>query len=349
MGIYDNQIRLALDFLVKTQNPDGGWGYKVGGQSFAEPTALALLALFHPDIGAGRLNAPQPYVDAVQKGLTRLRADQHQDGGWGIFKEDQFSGWMTYLATWCFNILLKIPELSALYARPEDTDLRGRARGVILNKQREPKVTQKEWDIYKKLLSIDSNLLGWKWGPNATEAGFVIPTALAMIALTVEDRVIVADSDQIQEGKAYLRDRACAGGGWNVGNPYMYDKQLPPTPDGTAYALLAFAVTLSTSDFGGTQEVWSGVSVLSDFVEETYSDHVLALGLTALRFYPDIGTNNSDRLNRFYIKLLKGTPSQTGKPASKGQALSGGWMDSPHSTALAILALSDNLYFVQPQ
>jgi hypothetical protein len=344
---YDDQIRLALDFLIRNQNPDGGWGYKVGGQSFTEPTAMALLALFHP-IGAGKLNPTQPYVDAVLKGLVRLRTDQHQDGGWGIFKEDTFSSWQSYLAVWLFNVLLKIPELTAQFANPDDTDLRSRGRNWIISKAREPKVNDKDYQQIKKIFNIDSNLLGWKWGPNATEAGFVIPTSLALIALTVEDRAVVADSDQVREGKAYLRDRACEGGGWNIGNPYMFDKKLPPTPDGTAYSLLAFAVTLSTSDFGDTSIIWRGVSILSDFVENTYSDNLVALGLLALRFYPGIGSNTNDKLQSFYTKLISGESVSKDKPKTKGQAKNGGWAESPFSTALGILALSSDLYYVQP-
>jgi len=37
-----------FDFLRSTQNPDGGWGFFPGKQSWLEPTAYALIAL-HSD------------------------------------------------------------------------------------------------------------------------------------------------------------------------------------------------------------------------------------------------------------------------------------------------------------
>lgn|GEM_PF-2027849 len=348
IGNSDDNIRLALDFLVKTQNEDGGWGYKVGGQSFTEATAMALLALFHP-IGGGKSNPSPVYAESIQKGLLRLRSDNHSDGGWGIFKDDPFSSWHGFLATWVFNVLLKVPELVTLYSRPEDPDIRNRARGWILSKGREPRSSDKDAVIIKKLFSIDGKIIGFKWGPNSEEAGFVMPTAMAIIALTVEDRLVVADSDVVRESKAYLRNRACPVGGWNIGNPFAYDKQLPPTPDGTSYGLLAFAISLSSSDFGQTTEVLAAVSTLADFVDSSNSDQTVALGTLALRFFPDVGNNTQDKLNAFYNKLRSGRATKDDKPKTTGQTKDGGWANSPFATSLAVLALSDNLYFFDPK
>ena len=38
-------LQSRLEFLRKTQNTDGGWGYFPGKQSWLEPTAYAMLAL----------------------------------------------------------------------------------------------------------------------------------------------------------------------------------------------------------------------------------------------------------------------------------------------------------------
>lgn len=217
-------------------------------------------------------------------------------------------------------------------------------RTWIINSGREPTVSTEEYNVIKKIFSIDSNLLGWKWGPNPTEAGFVIPTALAILALTTEDKAEVADGQQVRDGKAYLRDRACSGGGWNIGNPFVFDKTLPPTPDGTSFALLAFAASLSKSDFGETEEIWRGVSVLADFVEDSRSEQTVALGLLALRFYPDINGNTAERLSNFYNKLVDGETVNIDKTI-KGQGKNGNWADSPYTTALATLAISNDSYY----
>ena len=48
-GLY---LESRLEFLRATQNPDGGWGYFPGKQSWLEPTAYAMLAL-HGAAGFG--------------------------------------------------------------------------------------------------------------------------------------------------------------------------------------------------------------------------------------------------------------------------------------------------------
>jgi hypothetical protein len=44
---------------------------------------------------------------------------------------------------------------------------------------------------------------------------------------------------EITDGVAYLRDRACVGGGWNYGNRSVYGENLPPYAQTTAAAMLA--------------------------------------------------------------------------------------------------------------
>jgi len=77
-------IRRAVDWLLKIQNSDGGWGedgasYKLGYKTYepapstASQTAWSLLAL----MAAGEVDDP-----AVQKGITYLLHHQNKDGVW---------------------------------------------------------------------------------------------------------------------------------------------------------------------------------------------------------------------------------------------------------------------------
>src|SRR5215471_16775309 len=61
-----------LDFLRSTQNPDGGWGYFPGKQSWLEPTAYALLALRGD--AASRAS--------FDRGWMLMRSWQLGDGSW---------------------------------------------------------------------------------------------------------------------------------------------------------------------------------------------------------------------------------------------------------------------------
>ena len=79
----------------------------------------------------------------------------------------------------------------------------------------------------------DGSLHGWAW--TVGTAGWVEPTARAVLAL----RNWRPLAPQIADGVAYLRDRACSGGGWNYGNRSVYGVALPPFTETTAAAMLA--------------------------------------------------------------------------------------------------------------
>ncbi len=355
----DFQVNLqkAYDFLAASQNNDGGWGYRRGSMSYVEPTAFALLALFGPE-GAGGQNVADARFQAVRRGLAFLRAQQHTDGGWGVMREDEISGWMTYPATWMFNVLLKIAELFAYYGEPEDKNIRDRGRTWILNRGREGGVDRATFDQVKKLFRIDSDLRGWGWGSG--EAAWVIPTSLALVALVVEDPPIMREDKDILNAKDYLRDRACPDGGWNVGNPWMLGKKLPPTADATAFALIGWRVCLTASDFGqNVQVVNAGLDYLDDYITKSNSDHTVALCAWALNLYRE-AKDREDNRNRLTLGLMRdGQPQERtfpyrGKEIRKrtvqGQdKTTGGWVNSPYTTAIAALALSDNRYYLEPK
>jgi hypothetical protein len=77
---------LRLDFLEGAQNPDGGWGYAPGRQSWLEPTCYALLALHVR-------NGP-----AFAAGWERMRAAQLPSGAWPATPGMREGHWVTALA-----------------------------------------------------------------------------------------------------------------------------------------------------------------------------------------------------------------------------------------------------------
>lgn len=72
------EIARSVDWLLKNQHPDGGWGQSAKGPSLSLYTAVALKALAL----AGK-KADDP---AVKKALDYLRSIQNPDGGWPIPK-----------------------------------------------------------------------------------------------------------------------------------------------------------------------------------------------------------------------------------------------------------------------
>ena len=89
-------------------------------------------------------------------------------------------------------------------------------------------------EAMRRLLDLDAAVTGWPWQPG--EASWVTPTAVAVLAMCAAGE---GAHPRVAEAVAFLRDRACASGGWNFGNPVMIGKALPPTRPETGLALLA--------------------------------------------------------------------------------------------------------------
>jgi hypothetical protein len=72
---------------------------------------------------------------------------------------------------------------------------------------------------------------------------WVVPTALAIIALEKAVRSALCRDDEIRDrvrlGCEMLLDRMCPGGGWNAGNSVVFGVALEPHIDTTSIALLA--------------------------------------------------------------------------------------------------------------
>jgi hypothetical protein len=84
-GVY---LESRLEFLRKSQNPDGGWGYFPGKGSWFEPTAYAMLAL------QGRRESESD----LNRAWRLLRSWQLADGSFRPSGEVKEGTWVTALA-----------------------------------------------------------------------------------------------------------------------------------------------------------------------------------------------------------------------------------------------------------
>ena len=275
----------AADFLLQAQNTDGGWGYRVKGMSYIEPTAVALLALSDQT--------------ARMRGADFLFSLQHADGGWGIATLDAESGWMT---AWATRALVEFPTARDVVARGAQWLLATEGQRIT-----DPDARR----VIQELHIIDSALRAWPWQPG--DAAWVHPTALAMLALAAAGERAHA---RVREGVQYLYDRACPEGGWNIGNPWMLGKKVPPTIQDTAVALLALRAAGESAD---DAHIAAALVFLRDAFARAQTPIELAWGIYALRDWQvDVGAAPS-RLNAL-------------------QGADGSWSGNPFITATAVLA-----------
>jgi squalene cyclase len=279
----------ALHFLTATQDLTGGWGYTLRGTPGLEPTALAILALCG-------LNHAAP---VVQRALDWLITTQHEDGGWGLNGSDPRSSWHT-----AWGVLA----LAGL-AGTADSSQRGRAWLAAVPVYREENLDAIR--SYNQDLKIDVSLTAWPWGP--AEGSWVLPTALAMLALKGNSPQPEARS-RLDEAVRYLENRRVPGGGWNVGNPAMFDGVLPAHTIPTALSLLALHAHAPTFIQPGD------TAVLRQKAIEDGGAKALGWALLTLR---TLGEETSALLTQLLAV----------------QQADGSWEGNPHSTAIALLGL----------
>lgn len=273
----------GLAFLVRTQLAAGGWAYGHGSTGFVEPTALAVLALLRDPAGA----------DAAARAVAWLSRQQNHDGGWGALEGDRESGWATAAAV-----------LALARASGPGVD-RGRA-WLLGHRSRSVKAPA------NNAVKLDASLVGWGW--TVDTLGWVVPTSLSMLAL-VAARAVAAD--QLQAARRLLLDRACAGGGWNWGNPDLFGSGLPPTAQETSVAVLALLASGAASEPAvGAGLDWLAANVVDPVGPAATAWGVLALGAA--------GRSAAGPLARL----------------KAAQSPDGGWAADARTTALAKLALN---------
>lgn len=239
-------LATRLELLRKTQNPDGGWGYFPGKQSWLEPTCYAALAL-HGEASADRA-------------WKLLEGWQGADGAWRPQPQIEVAHTGTALAV----ILATV--------RGQDT-----SRGVnwLLDLAGQESSLKNRLAARIGLIKPERNLevKGWPWIPGSS--AWVEPTAHALVALKKQE-----PSAEIREriglGEAQLLDVRCNDGGWNYGSRVALNIDLFSYPETTGLALLGLQ---------GRSELGISIDRATRFFGETRSPLALAWLTIALRFH----------------------------------------------------------------
>ncbi len=198
-----NWLRQARTFLEASRSGDGGWGYRKGGQTFAEPTAFAVLARHALGLSA-------------RAGTAWLAKAQRKDGSVSIQPGRPKPTWPTSHA------------ILAWLADGSHADSVERATTYLIAR------TGKHWD--RKLtpqVGHDTSIPGWPWVGDTHS--WVEPTSFAICAL----RMARAGAERVASGHALLLNRAVKDGGWNYGNNEVLGAQLNAFPGPTGLALVA--------------------------------------------------------------------------------------------------------------
>jgi Squalene-hopene cyclase C-terminal domain len=245
---------MAIEFLLKEQNPDGGWPYMRGG-SWTEPTVYAVLALAR----AGE-------TAQSQRGVDWILRNRNADGGWASRPGAGESSWVTALVA-----MIPAERLGlAVHAKAIEWLL------SVKGEDTTSLFSIRQW-LLGRAGSADRINPGWPWTPGA--AAWVGPTSMAVLALAAEDkrRPSAALVQRATTGRGFLLAHMCSEGGWNHGATNAWDYPAPPYPETTGMALLALSGAHSP-------HLEQALSVARKFLLESYSadaQNWLRLGLAA--------------------------------------------------------------------
>lgn len=216
----------CVSFIEAAQNPDGGWGYRPGGQSSVEASCWALLAL-------GATTAPCFVAEAIRRGVHWLEQAQLPAGCWPSVVGQRDGCWVTPLA--CI----------ALQTQGISSDRVARGLRWLCNDW--PGEAGCWWRIRHHISPRHSavrqnhSLYGWGWTRGT--ASWVEPTSYSLLLLrSAPETALPANAARRRRlGERMLYDRMCPGGGWNSGNPLVYGVSGEPRVGPTVWALLALS------------------------------------------------------------------------------------------------------------
>jgi hypothetical protein len=252
-GLY---LESRLEFLRKTQHPDGGWGYFPGKGSWFEPTAYAMLALHGRRESEGDLD----------RAWKLLRSWQLADGSFRPSGQVQDGTWVTALAVTLANV-----------RGVDDPSVRRSIDWLLADVGAEHDLSMRAASFFHLIQTkLNVSHEGWPW--RAGNASWIEPTAHTLVALKkVSSQYRTAEVDhRVREGEKLVLSRRCSDGGWNCGNPNVFNFDLPSYPETTGLALLGLQGR-------SEQELAGALDVARRFRAETKSSLAKAWLQIALR------------------------------------------------------------------
>lgn len=257
-GLY---LESRLEFLRASQNPDGGWGYFPGKQSWMEPTTYAMLALQGGPASEG----------ALDRAWRLVHSWQLPDGSVRPNAAIQEGTWVTAQAV---TLACVRGSYDTNSTRSVDWLLR------VVGAEHNPAMRTASF-LHMLKTKLDVSHEGWPWRDG--NASWIEPTAQTLVALKkVSTSHPSAElTHRVREGEALLLSRRCSDGGWNCGNPNVLNFDLPSYPETTAVALLGLQGR-------SIQELAAPLTVARRFRAETKSSLAKAWLTIALRLHGDI-------------------------------------------------------------
>ena len=275
----------AQRYLLSAQ-AEGGWPYVLGEQNQPEATCYSLLALF----SSSRNESLPGTQAAVVQGVTWLRNHVTLNGAVTL-EGDEEPHWSTSLAVLTFTRIRQA------------LDVRDRSIEFLLDWHSTPLDPDPS-------TTMDMSRIGWPWIRDTF--GWVEPTSYAVLALRAAG---YETHPRVQEACGLLIDRACKSGGWNYGNPVVFNRDLSAFVPTTVWALLALQDVATAATV-----ITKGWNFLHQEITQCYSTLSLALGILC-------GCAYGEPVKSFVAPLLA------------RQDLNGSWRQMTHLTALSVLAL----------
>jgi hypothetical protein len=214
--MQDQVFEYYFEQLKKRSLVDGGFAHRAGGGYRPDATAWAIMALKIACIN----------IDVLELSMSRLKADQLEDGRISLSTDNPETFWLTPLAVLAW-------QGSAVYSKSQSRAVRFLLNTTGVHPSKKP----------NSPAGHDTSIRGWPWIANTHS--WVEPTALALTALQISG---YGDHERAIEGRRMLLDRQLPQGGWNYGNKMTFGKGLRPMPDSTGVALNSLEGSVSKND-----------------------------------------------------------------------------------------------------